>query len=203
METGTQAILAGWGDFYVITGAAAATLTGLQFVTQSLLASGRHRAAAAGDPTGGIDAFGTPTVVHLTNALLVSAIMCVPWSAWAGLRGTLAVLGVGALGYSAIVLGRARRQRVYVPVAEDWIWHVVLPAAAYAAVLLAAVLFGGGAEAPRLVVAAATLLLLCIGIHNAWDTFTYLTLNTLQTGVPEGDAAPRASWDPKPPSERE
>jgi len=29
--------------------------------------------------TGGLGAFGTPTVVHLTGALVVSAIMSAPW----------------------------------------------------------------------------------------------------------------------------
>ncbi len=76
--------------------------------------------------------------------------------------------------------------------AEDWIWHIVLPPVAYAAVLLAALLLGRG-EAPLLVVAGATVLLLCIGIHNAWDTVTFLTVNALQAGTSAGDVVRRAS----------
>jgi len=44
---------------------------------------------------------------------------------------------------------------------------------------------------PLLVVAAATLLLLCIGIHNAWDTFMYLATNALRAVASEGEAAPQ------------
>ena len=81
MDTGIGLRLAGWHDFYLVTGTAAAALTALQFVTQSLLASGPYRAAfATGDPEGGIGAFGSPTVVHFTLALVLSAVMCVPWS---------------------------------------------------------------------------------------------------------------------------
>lgn len=196
MEEPIRATLNGWADFYLITGSSAAALTGLQFVVQTLLASGTARPATNGDPEGSIGAFGTPTVVHFSHALLVSAMLCVPWPGYGGLRVCLGVLGTCALVYSAIVLRRARRQRVYVPVAEDWLWHVVLPAVAYAAVLLTAVLLGGGGEEPLFVVAAATLLLLCAGIHNAWDTVTYLTVNALRPDRPQGDPAPPRRNEP-------
>jgi hypothetical protein len=188
MESATRAVLAGWHDFYLVTGTAAAALTALQFVTQTMVASTAQRAFGGDDPTSGIDAFGSPTVVHFTLALLLSAVMCAPWSGYGGLAGTLAVLGAGALGYAVIVLRRARRQRAYVPVLEDWIWHMALPPTAYAGVLAAALLLGIG-EAPLFVVAAATLLLLCVGIHNSWDTVTYLTITTVRNALHRGEAA--------------
>jgi len=191
MDGTIHATLAGWGNFYLITGTAAAALTGLQFVVQTLLASNALRPVSGGDPEGGIAAFGTPTVVHFSLALLVSAVLCVPWPGYGGLRATLGVLGAGALVYSAVVLRRARRQRSYVPTTEDWVWHILLPAAANAAVLLAAVLLDRGAAGPLFVIAVATLLLLCIGIHNAWDTVTYLTISALRaTPSSAGEAAP-------------
>jgi len=187
-----QATLAGWANFYLITGTAAATLTGLQFIVQTLLASAALRAVSGGDPEGGTAAFGSPTVVHLSLALLVSAVLCAPWAGYGGLRATLGVLGAGALGYSGVVLRRARRQRSYVPTTEDWVWHILLPAAAYAAVLVAAVILDRwGLYA----VAAATLLLIFVGIHNAWDTITYLTFNALRTEVPETEPTPSRSKD--------
>ena len=105
--------------------------------------------------------------------MLISAVMCAPWPGLTGLRATLGVLGAGALVYSAIVFRRARRQLRYTPIASDWVWHVVLPALAYAAVMVSGVLSAQG-SAVFFVLAAATLLLLCVGIHNAWDTVTYL-----------------------------
>jgi len=200
MESATGSALAGWANFYLVTGTAAAALTGLQFVVQSLIASNVHH-LGGDDPVGGTGAFGTPTVVHFTLALLLSALMCVPWSGDGGLRATLVVLGGGALVYGGIVVLRARRQRAYIPVLEDWVWHLVLPPIAYAAVVVAGVLAGAHAEGPPLfVVAAATLLLLCVGIHNAWDTVTYLTLHALRTV--RADEAAKSGAAPDSPSRR-
>jgi len=39
MDDTIHATLAGWGDFYLVTGTAAAALTGLRFIVQTLLAS--------------------------------------------------------------------------------------------------------------------------------------------------------------------
>jgi len=199
MDDTIHATLAGWGCFYQVTGTAAAALTGLQFIVQTLLASNAFRPVTGGDPEGGTAAFGTPTVVHFTLALLLSAVLCAPWPDYGGLRATLGVLGAGAFVYSAVVLRRARRQRSYVPTLEDWVWHILLPAAAYAAVLLAALLLRRSAAGPLFVIAAATLLLLCIGIHNAWDTVTYLTFSALRAMDPSaGAAAPARRDDPEP-----
>lgn len=182
--------LARWADFYLITGTAAAALTGLQFVVQTLLTSDALRPVTGGDAESGVDAFGSPTVVHFTLSLIVSAVMCVPWAGEGGLRATLGLFGAGALLYSMIVLRRARRQRIYVPVLEDWIWHAVLPVTAYLAIVAgAARLERDGAES-LLAVAAATLLLLCIGIHNAWDTVTYLTARALHSDATTSQPSP-------------
>jgi len=196
MDATIHATLTGWADFYLITGTAAAALTGLQFVVQTLLASAPRAAVAGGDPETGTAAFGTPTVVHFALALVLSAVLCAPWHAYRGLCATLGVLGGGALVYSAIVLRRTLQQRMYVPVAEDWIWHIVLPSAAYTAVLAAAVLLSEGMEGPLFLVAAATLLLVCVGIHNAWDTVTYLTFNAMRGAAPGDDPAPPRRSEP-------
>jgi hypothetical protein len=107
MDDTIHATLTGWHDFYLITGTAAAALTGLQFVVQTLLASDALRPVSGDDTEGGIAAFGTPTVVHFSLALLVSAVLCVPWAEYELLGVTLGVLSVGALVYSAVVLRRA------------------------------------------------------------------------------------------------
>jgi hypothetical protein len=185
-DTPLRAILEGWGDFYLIGGTAAAALTGLQFVVQTLIASEAPREPVPVDPEAGIAAFGSPTVVHFAMALLISGLLTTPWPAYGGLRVSLGMLGVGGLAYVGVVLRRTRRQRVYVPVAEDWIWHLLLPSVAYASVLVAAVLPAHSMEGALLTVAAVTMLLLCIGIHNAWDTVVHLTLRLVRAGPSAG-----------------
>lgn len=197
MDEALHVTLTRWGDFYLITGSAAAALTGLQFIVQTLMASDTYGALANGDPESGTAAFGTPTVVHFALALVVSAVLCVPWPGYQGLRAALVVFGAAALVYSAIVLRRALRLRAYKPVFEDWLWHIVLPSAAYTAILTAAVLLHRGAEGPLFAVAAATLLLVCIGIHNAWDTVTFLTFQAMRAGGSRGEAPPPPRSDAK------
>ena len=183
METTTQAALARWGDFYLISGGAAAALTGLQFVVQTLIDSALTRTPTDPDPEAVIGAFGTPTVVHFALALLLSAIMSTPWSDFLGLHVALVVVGVGALVYSVVVLRRALRQKSYEPVADDWAWHLVFPAIAYLAVTAAGFALGHGAEWALYVIGAATMALLFVGIHNAWDTVTYLTISAFRRDV--------------------
>src|SRR5579872_5796362 len=102
-----------WENFYVIVGSSGGALIGLQFVVMTLIA---ERSMAQ---LGALDAFGTPTVVHLAAALIVSAIMNVPWSTG---PASVAVLlcGLAGVGYTVVTLLRARRQKDYKPVFEDW-----------------------------------------------------------------------------------
>jgi hypothetical protein len=165
--------LAGWESFYVIVGSSAGALTGLQFVVMTLIAENMPSRGGRGET---ISAFGTPNVVHFCASLLVASILSVPWSALhpAG----LAVAGSGVLGvvYSMIVTKRALQQGEYRPVLEDWIWHCALPLLAYAAMLVAGVALGKGFVDALFVIGGAALLLVFIGIHNAWDTVTYVTV---------------------------
>src|SRR5262249_47252153 len=166
------ASLEGWGNFYVIIGSTAGALTGLQFVVMTLVA--QVRPSRSGGET--ISAFGTPNVVHLCAALLVSAMLSVPWSVLRVAGIGVAACGVFGTLYSIVVFRRARRQQGYEPVLEDWIWHAYLPLVAYVALLVAGAMLGGEAEGALFMIAAAVLLLVFVGIHNAWDTVTYMTV---------------------------
>ena len=63
-----------WDSFYVIVGSAAGALIGLQFVVMTLMADSPTQAGAQAGA-----AFGSPTVVHFSVALFLSAIVRVPW----------------------------------------------------------------------------------------------------------------------------
>jgi hypothetical protein len=182
--------LKAWETFYVIVGSSAGALTGLQFVVLTLIA---EVGAARGKES--ISAFGTPNVVHFCAALLAASILSVPWPAlrYAG----VAVAGCGVLGiiYSGIVLRRAVRQRIYTPVLEDWIWHIILPALAYSALFVSGWILGGSPGA-LFAIGAAVLLLVFIGIHNAWDTVTCITLDGSRLAAEANAADPNTSSPP-------
>jgi hypothetical protein len=56
---------------------------------------------------------------------------------------------------------------------EDWLFHVLLPSAAYGTMVVSAFMVRWNAGEALFATAAAVLLLLFIGIHNAWDAVTY------------------------------
>ncbi|MDT5270518.1 MAG: hypothetical protein QOH49_2704 [Acidobacteriota bacterium] len=162
--------LSGWANFYVIVGSSAGALIGLQFVVMTLIAG---RPATRGDAQAG-DAFSTPSVVHFGVVLLLSALISAPWEGIGAVALVGGLVGLGGIVYVVVVARRMRAQTAYRPVFEDWLFHMLLPLAAYA--MLAASAFATRTyERPALFFVGATaLLLLFVGIHNAWDTVTHL-----------------------------
>jgi hypothetical protein len=175
MQEAAVSLLTTWQNFYVVIGSAAATLTGLMFVVITLIARARVQRSS-----GTIAAFGTPTVVHFCAALLVAAILSAPWQVlwYAGLL--LGLSGLGGVTYVVIVALRARRQTDYQPVLEDWLWHTVFPLVSYIALVVAAMVLPGNPALALFIIGAVTVLLLFIGIHNAWDAVTYVTIELSQ-----------------------
>jgi hypothetical protein len=163
--------LAKWQNYYVIIGPSGAALIGIQFVVVTLLASLRRPATAES-----LHAFGTPTVVHLGGALLVSAIMSVPWPSLVPVSAALAICGLGGLGYGAIVIRRARRQTGYRPVWDDWLWYDFLPFGMYAALSMAALTLHATTQPALFVIGGAALGLLLVEIRNAWDSVTHIVV---------------------------
>jgi hypothetical protein len=74
-------------------------------------------------------------------------------------------------------------------VLEDWIWHIILPFVAYAALVGGSVLLQPHPARALFDIGGAALLLLFIGIHNAWDTTTWVVM----------DAARRRQGEPEEP----
>lgn len=160
-----------WESFYVIVGSSAGALTGLQFVVMALIAEAEASASMLE-----VRAFGTPTVVHFCAVLLISAILSAPWHSLSHAGIALDACGAAGLAYAITVIRHARRQTGYSPDAEDWLWYVALPLVAYAALLAAGILTGQHPISSLFVAAATSLLLLFIGIHNSWDTVTYIAV---------------------------
>jgi len=159
-----------WETFYVIVGSAAGALTGLMFVVIALVAD-------FGGNEAQLEAFGTPTVVHFGATLLLSIVVVAPWPVMLGAKLALMAFGAAGTVYMFIVSRRAYRQTDYTPVVQDWLFHSVLPSVAYVSVLVA------GLGLPRersfflFTVGASAVLLLFVGIHNAWDTVTFIVVS--------------------------
>ncbi|HEV8264481.1 MAG TPA: hypothetical protein VGQ06_05985 [Gemmatimonadales bacterium] len=173
MEAALSPLVA-WESFYVIVGSSAAALTGLQFV---VIALGAEARAVRGPE---VLAFGTPTVVHFCEVLLVSAILSAPWQAISGPEVALTLCAAAGIGYTIIVVWRARRQKGYAPELEDWLWHCVFPLIAYATLLLAAFRLERDPAGWLFTIGGAAVFLLFIGIHNAWDAVTYIAAQRSQ-----------------------
>jgi len=164
--------LSGWENFYVIVGSSAGALIGLQFVVVTLIAERPPlRAVEAGA------AFATPSVVHFGVVLLLSAIMSAPWHTIGAVGVVWGFVGISGIVYAIIVARRMRLQSTYRPVFEDWLFHCLLPLAAYGILAVTAYEARSNARPALFLVGAATLVLLFVGIHNAWDAVTYHVLS--------------------------
>jgi len=161
--------LARWQNFYVIVGSSAGALIGLQFVVLSLITGMR---TARLDPQSG-GAFATPAIVHFGVVLGLSGILCAPWDGIGAVSVLWGLVGVGGLTYVCIILRRIRSQAAYRPEFEDWLFHVLLPFAAYLILAVSAYTVRFRLRETLFGVGGAALLLLFSGIHNAWDAVTY------------------------------
>ena len=171
----THALLTAWESFYVIVGSSAAALTGLQFVVIALVAETTRRSTS-----GEFAVFATPNVVHFGGVLVVSAILSAPWQTLTGVAIALVAGGVLGIWYTLIVWWRARRQKGYQPVFEDWAFHVVLPFAGYLGLMVAGIRVSSRPVTALFLTAGVEVLLLIVGIHNAWDTVTFITIQHLE-----------------------
>ena len=178
-----QDTLLQWENFYIIVGSSAGALTGLQFVVMALVSDSQART-----DSNTIDTFGTPTVVHFCAVLLVSAILSAPWPALSQAAIAVGILGAIGVVYSLIVVRRTRRVTTYKPEMEDWIFHCVLPLIAYTTLLVSGATLTLRHVPALFGVAVFTLILLFVGIHNAWDTVTYVTIALRQENADAGKA---------------
>lgn len=163
-------LLEGWENFYIIVGSSAGALIGLMFVVITLMAD---------MPITGIDeqaskVFTTPSVIHFSVVLFLSALISIPWGSVNIIAVFWGVVGIFGLIYIILVIRRMRTQNMYDPVFEDWLCHVLFPLAAYALMVAAAVIAHAYERTALFSVGAASLILLFVGIHNAWDLVTHM-----------------------------
>lgn len=164
-------LLAGWDNFYVIVGSAAAGLTGLTFVVIALVRDARRVRPS------GLRAFVTPTIVHFSGVLALAAFLSMPHLYALPLSAGFLVAGAAGLIYS-ISIGRGiAGQQGYEAVWEDWIWNVIAPFLSYALLLGVAGTIWYWPGPSLYAVAFALLIMLFAGIHNAWDIAVWMTMS--------------------------
>jgi len=165
------ATLTDWQNFYVIVGSSAGALTGLQFVVITLIADARVASSMRE-----IRAFGTPTIVHFCMVLFVSALASCPWQTVSAPAAAFACCGLGGVAYTLSTIRHAKKQTGYQPDWEDWLWYSWLPLGIYLGLAVSAFVLAGQIAAGTFLIAAFSLALLFTGIHNAWDTVTYIAV---------------------------
>jgi hypothetical protein len=157
-------MLAGWNDFFALTGSAGATLVGLLFVVVTLnthLSTSRTLDIA--------HASMTPALYSFADVLLQSLAVLVPWGSDRPSGVALAALGVGGLVYRVNrVLVRRGLQLKAIQRPVDRVFHNAVPVLASLLLVAGGVgLFKGAAFSPFAVAGSSTLLLVS-GIYRTW-----------------------------------
>jgi hypothetical protein len=125
----------------------------------------------------GLRAYVSPTIVHFGTVLALAAYLSMPHQTVLSLSLCFGAIGAAGLVYIARIGATIRRIfSDYVPVHEDWLWNVILPAMAYGVLFAIAFLIWRRPEQSMYAAAAVSLLLMFIGIHNAWDVAVWNTV---------------------------
>jgi hypothetical protein len=177
-------LLRDWRDFFMLVGAASATLVGLMFVAASIgsnIFSEEHR--------GPMGAFLTPTVVHFATLLFLCLLAIMPIYSWLVLGGALAAGGLAGLIYCGRILVEMVVRRRFKVDLSDRLFYSLLPTLGYLLLLGSAGLLFAQSAASVDVIAAAILVLLLAALRNAWDMTVWIAINS-----PSGPPRPK----PKP-----
>jgi hypothetical protein len=186
-------LLAGWDNFYVVVGSAAAGLTGLTFVVIALVRdTDRVRMS-------GLRAFVSPTVVHFSGVLALAAFLSMPHQHPGTLSAGFALGGIAGLAYTVFVARGIGGQEGYEAVWEDWAFHVIAPFLSYSCLAVVAYSIWHEPQLSLYAVAVASLLLLFAGIHNAWDIAVWMaSKNQEKQSRSQPASTPAADTGPAP-----
>jgi hypothetical protein len=174
-----------WRDFYMLSGAAAATLVGLMFVAASIGSSMFNRRGAAP-----MHAFVTPTVVHFAATLFVCLISVMPCDTARSLGGVIGLGALAGLAYCGRVIAIIVRRFAVGLDWEDRAFYALIPVSGYLLLLgSSAMEFDDRPTEANLLAAIALLVLFVAGLRNAWDMTVWITTRPPGAAPPELDAA--------------
>lgn len=184
-----------WREFFLLSGTAGVTLTGVLFIVISLGPS-----IIASENTTGVRAFISPNAVYFTTVLVVSNVLMAPHIPQELVGWLLCIGGALSIFYLWSVKGPQRWRENGLSVL-DWIWYIGLPYVAYALALLAGIGVLRDDEHALLLIAGDLIFLLVIGIRNAWDLAVWIPLqerNPERQAVAEQAAARMPSREGRP-----
>jgi hypothetical protein len=158
-----------WHDFFMLSGTAAATLTGLIFVAVSF-AVGSKAERSRKD----LDVWVTPSLVYFLETFLVAGAMLSPIGA--RFLGTLLL----ALMAVNLPFGAMRLRYLFQQHKEEslgrtaWVWQMMLPTVAQGVLALGGAGLITGHALAQPAIAVAVTLLLTVAVRNAWYLVIWL-----------------------------
>ncbi len=163
-----EVALGRWMNFYMLVGAAAATLIGLLFVVISLVTGGAAKPTAIDAAKGRamIRTYLTPTVLYFATVLCLAALLTFPDHTRFSAALCICVVGVLGLLYSSSTLLNDGTRGYYKRL--DLINYQGLPFLAYGLLILSGILLLHDARYSLTLAASDMLLLLALGIRNSW-----------------------------------
>jgi hypothetical protein len=185
MPTSPAELLHDWHDFYILAGAASATLVGLMFVAASIASS-----IITEEHEPQLRVFFTPTVSHFATVLLTSLWVTIPTHTWLSLGGAIGAGGLAGSIHCGIVVVHLIVRRKFKLELSDQLFYALVPVLGYVLLLVSAAFLFIRPAAGADLVAAALLTLLLAGIRNAWDMMIFLTIKVPTAGGPPPPPSP-------------
>jgi hypothetical protein len=172
-----QLVAARWHDFFLLTGGAAATLSGLMFVAVTF-GAGLVSGQSAASPRAFID----PTLSHFVQVLGTACFFVMP-TVTPRFVGAALVIGMVARAFSlAWVLKHMRLAQKARGDLElgDWLSGIIFPVIAFTIIAIGGLAFlvGGADDAAFTTVAIGTTAVLALGLHSAWELMIWMAVAT-------------------------
>jgi hypothetical protein len=158
-----------WETFFFMVGSSATGLIGLLFVVITLTSDRNAARAEVSSRT-----FVTPTVVHFTAVLFVSAVAVMPGLSMQLTGQTIGVAALLGFVYVSAIVTRLVRAIPAVTHWTDYVFYGLFPLAVYLGLMVSAAYLWSGAAFGPYGIAIGALALLLVGIRDAWDLATYL-----------------------------
>ena len=172
-----------WQNFYMLTGAAAATLIGLLFVAISISVGANLSLKQARNS---LRTFVSPILIYYSQVFIISCLAIMPLQSINILGGVVVVLGGLNIFLALKICWRILVLHRDEMVLGHWIWHFFLPLITSILFVCSAIGFFNGAPLAAPGLSVADLLCLSIGLRNTWVLTLWLAFHQ----GPRGDTVP-------------